>query len=196
MTGAMRRPVLRILLNAATVLSLLLCVATVAAWVRSYQACEEVWWSLSNPRMAMGIRTYRGGSFATVSTPVGDRDSLPRPGTGWRQFGSESYDDVGGSQGTFFNRFGFALDYFESSTYANRQLACPYWFILLLTAILPAARLAGWRRRARRLRMALGLCQHCGYDCRATPDRCPECGMALVTTAAPAREGKGETEGV
>jgi hypothetical protein len=36
MAGAMRRRLLRILLNAATVLSLVLCVAGVTLWVRSY----------------------------------------------------------------------------------------------------------------------------------------------------------------
>src|SRR4051812_21395107 len=93
-----------------------------------------------------------------------------------------------GSQGTFVKRLGFYLLYYQDSARWLRQLACPYWFIMLLTAILPTARLAVWRRRARRLRMHPTLCQHCGYDCRATPDRCPECGWvpadAIAATAA------------
>jgi predicted amidophosphoribosyltransferase len=47
----------------------------------------------------------------------------------------------------------------------------PHWFVVILM-ILPA--LLVWRRRARQ--PTPGLCIHCGYDLRATPVRCPECG--------------------
>jgi hypothetical protein len=53
-----------------------------------------------------------------------------------------------------------------------------YWPLLLALCILPATWLSiqvGRRRQLTR-RRASRLCVHCGYDLRATADRCPECG--------------------
>jgi hypothetical protein len=144
------------------------------------------------------IVTYRGGYTAAVVTPTKTPWLVRyRLGVQWRELDPARYGDELRSRGTYFNLFGFAFESRDDWAYWTQIFACPYWFILLLTAIMPAARLIGWRRRrARRLRMAFGLCQRCGYDCRATPERCPECGTTLVMAATPAREGKGETEGV
>jgi hypothetical protein len=76
------------------------------------------------------------------------------------------------------------------------RLRCDYWVLSVLFAILPMIRLLdGRRRRALRRRLA-GQCQTCGYDLRATPDRCPECGAVPAQPALvglpipPEKEGK------
>jgi hypothetical protein len=55
-----------------------------------------------------------------------------------------------------------------------RSITLPPPLFVIGTLILPA--LAYRSRLIRRIRVQVGLCGICGYDLRATPERCPECG--------------------
>jgi hypothetical protein len=82
-----------------------------------------------------------------------------------------------------------------TSTATTLSVASPDWFLAAVAALQPLARLAGWYARRRQSRRAgRGVCGHCGYDLRATPDgggalldRCPECGE-VSAAGFPARE--------
>jgi len=71
------------------------------------------------------------------------------------------------------------------------RLFIRHWLILLVSIVIAAFASLPYitidRRRSWRLKH--GLCLKCGYDLRATPDRCPECGTvppkAAITTHTP-----------
>jgi hypothetical protein len=61
----------------------------------------------------------------------------------------------------------------------------PYWFPVAATAIFPLIWLRERSNRIRsRKRAAANLCTSCGYDLRASPGRCPECGATAPLAAA------------
>jgi len=68
----------------------------------------------------------------------------------------------------------------------ERYLLVVVWGVGVPASLAGVWAMSIWRRsvdRARRIRR--GHCPYCDYDCRATPDRCPECGTTAVE--APAR---------
>ena len=61
------------------------------------------------------------------------------------------------------------------------RIEVSHWVAIVLFGIPPLAWLAFHLRRARceRWRLRSGLCLECGYDLRASKERCPECGTAI-----------------
>jgi hypothetical protein len=55
-----------------------------------------------------------------------------------------------------------------------RVIQIPYWLLMAAFAAVPALAVA--RQLLPNTRRRKGLCRHCGYDLRETPQRCPECG--------------------
>lgn len=64
-----------------------------------------------------------------------------------------------------------ALGEFEYS------VTVPLWFVVMSTMVIPVARVVR-HKRASQLRKP-ACCLKCGYDLRASPDRCPECGTPV-----------------
>ncbi len=65
-----------------------------------------------------------------------------------------------------------------------RIVTLPLWAPLFCFSLLPGMMLVRRHTRQRRAkRVAGGLCPNCGYDLRATPQGCPECGPVPAPAA-------------
>jgi hypothetical protein len=77
------------------------------------------------------------------------------------------------------SKFGFVATWqlHDAATlFPQRGFAVPWWFLVTVFSLTPLRDvLAYWNRRAHRA-AGKSYCAGCGYDLRATPDRCPECG--------------------
>jgi hypothetical protein len=174
-----RRRLPRILLNAATVASLLLCVATPILWLRcesSHSDEFECYWF----RGFAVHSVYREMFFSTFPDPrPWFLRWLPivRLDHDWRESAGNWSSMVVHDYGHHAAGFGYGsvdLKDPEAVRPSVRALMAPHWFVGCAAAILPVVRAAFVYRRQRRFRT--GLCPACGYDLRATPARCPECG--------------------
>ncbi len=107
--------------------------------------------------------------------PAGTVLPPPPPPPGWLDPGADTPEY--GFAGLGWTRRGPVPSPVSSPFPFARQydsVTVPFWFVGGLLVVVPAAFLLRSRRRQRAVR--LGQCRTCGYDLRATPDRCPECG--------------------
>jgi hypothetical protein len=85
------------------------------------------------------------------------------------------------SDDRFWGRYATVHPYLTKSDW--HVVSVRYGSLLAACALMPAMALLGAAFRSHRGRA--GFCRKCGYDLRATPERCPECGIA------PSKLGRG-----
>ena len=159
----------RILFNGLSAMSFVLCLATAILWARCYKR-RDVFTYRFNASKACWVESVRSGvEFVLETNTFGDVE------TGWQVtfpadglpakthfgFGFVRYS------GPFFN-----TNLGQSKILQINALVVPDFAILTVTALLPIY----WMFRFLLRKNQAGLCVCCGYDLRATPHRCPECG--------------------
>ncbi len=173
------------------IVSLLVCTAVV------------IMWGLSASISQFGFVAVRSGQLFVFNCGFGQLamlhvDNAPDP-DGVRGFGDNYLDgDFGlssapGAFSTEMNDFDWHVRFLGAQYLSGTQqymtkgphelkcksslLVVPCWLVCLAT---------GWplpiviRDILRKFRRMPGFCSRCGYDLRATPERCPECGTARV----------------
>jgi hypothetical protein len=154
----MRRRLPRILLNTAAVVSLVLCLAIARARVRSRHETHRYIWHAGGLILRMSLWSD------CIQLGCGNPGAI----------------DLRDDRWSF--HWWFEVP-FEGAPHSDHQsVQIPYSAAIAVTGGPPAL----WcvvKCRSRR-RASNGACPTCGYDLRATPDRCPECG-AVPPAASP-----------
>jgi hypothetical protein len=170
----------RIVLNAATILSTLLCVGVVVLWVRSHR----------------GPLTYSTNTFGNPHRIEWHDGLVALYNLGERPMTSDEYltwmlrtQEIKPGEEVLIVRPGARpTPPPPPMMRGEREVgSMPALWLSAAFIVLPALWLtkASRQRIRRRREINQHLCQRCGYDLRATPDRCPECGVA------PSKLGRG-----
>jgi hypothetical protein len=180
----------RILLTTTSVMSLLLCIITTIYWVRSKLLISDqlihhsprpsentdAEISLQSLDGAIALRWNTYPTLHTVQIGRSPRVQIRSDPLEGLYYFTQHYPPDSISYDSFWKRLGFHFGLPAPQRFEAGILAVPHWFLLLVFSLLPLLRLRADLRSYHRRR--LGLCPTCGYDLRASPDKCPECGAS------------------
>jgi hypothetical protein len=157
-------------------------VVVAAGWARSHFAGDEIGYTDGD---ASGCAFDHGaGDLVLVHW---SKDPFVTPAsTGWYRRRNAPTPVRRNLPGRVVGLFGYGLC-LDRSFAEYHAITVPYGLVFTIAAtpwLMVAWRY--WRQHAAR-RIAAGLCPACGYDLRASPDHCPECGAdAPLTRPSPA----------
>jgi hypothetical protein len=162
------RRLLHILLNTLTLLSLLLLLATSTLWIRGHYAAEG--WIRGTEHHTFHFVSARNGIY--IAWFKGMQKKTP---SRWFKSPPSDFAQMFSGGWRFAGLAHIRRVYTASAPFAEFQAwTIPHWLLLIAATPIPLFRLL--HSRASRRRKLAGLCSTCGYDLRATPGRCPECG--------------------
>jgi hypothetical protein len=175
----------RRLVTILAAISLLLCVGALMFWWRSYSGGDEMqYWNAGH---GFDVLSYNGD--ISVGWGVAKSEQYPpEPGFSasfWPFKRESDYGELG--HAPRFLGFGVYRWHRESpgSLQDTREIDLPYWFLAFVFGGFAALQFgAVFLEYRRRRRQRTSLCTACGYDLRATPERCPECGTISATAKA------------
>jgi hypothetical protein len=182
-----RRRLPRILLNAATAVSLVLCAATATLWVRSWIAWDGIAYTRQKRIGASGwsyeVYGLESGCGGVAVHHYEARSKQREEGSGAALYHLTEAGAVPVKRTTGWD-FEWVLEWGplwfsgapDDRIHGLWRAVIPYWLVTLATGIPVARALVGWAWNRHRKRAGRAVCASCGYDLRATPDRCPECG--------------------
>jgi hypothetical protein len=161
---------------------LLVCLAADVVWVRSYWVADSIWSNRANDVRALILSRGSVRFYRQVVLPTAPFRVMANQGHHAQPAGAGEGQLSESGLATAWDHFGFGYAAGSDPYGWRRIVQFPCWAVVA-SGLVPV----GWlvRRRLRRLARlrAQNRCVRCGYDLRATPDRCPECGTAVPVRA-------------